>query len=448
MDGTRPQSSAGADRLSKLGDRELGHVLSFLPAKEAQRAALLSSRWRDLFAAVHTVSLEEPEAPLQEQDNDDDCYSNHGRPAEDPNAPPPFHCAVSNALLARNGRRGAAPLRALRVDMEGGGGARYSTVDQWVKYAVQHAAPEGLRLDLRLRRVPLCDRNYSLQRSSGLKPDMSAANMAENPPSASLFEVELDDEQPPPNWWGTISSNQVSPVWESYPQPQQQGSKSTDFDYAGDGALSPRSATSSRRSNKFYDRSPSPVSSSSDDNMECDEIAGYPNYSFWEEPTASTVLFSCSALRSLSLGHLDLFLPEKVNLPSLETLLLFHVSDPGESVEWIIAGSPRLADLTLEACNGVFRLYVPSGARLRRLALRCCHNLAAVVLDASELVAFEYRGAVPDNTFLTMNGGGSQKVAYCKVDFCGQEVCSVTEVTKLARLLQLFTNAKHLHLEP
>ncbi|RLN03495.1 hypothetical protein C2845_PM13G05280 [Panicum miliaceum] len=34
-------------------------------------------------------------------------------------------------------------------------------------------------------------------------------------------------------------------------------------------------------------------------------------------------------------------------------------------------------------------------ARLRRLALRCCHDLAAVAADLSELRAFEYRGVVP-----------------------------------------------------
>jgi hypothetical protein len=51
------------DRLSKLGDGVLGHILSFLGAKEAGRAAALSSRWRHVFASVHTVSLEQPEEP-------------------------------------------------------------------------------------------------------------------------------------------------------------------------------------------------------------------------------------------------------------------------------------------------------------------------------------------------------------------------------------------------
>jgi hypothetical protein len=128
-------------------------------------------------------------------------------------------------------------------------------------------------------------------------------------------------------------------------------------------------------------------------------------------------------------------------------MLLSHVSGPGSCVERIIAGIPRLADLTLEACCGVVSLYVPSGARLRRLALRCCHNLATVEVDTSELVAFEYRGAVPNDTFLIMHGS-SPKVAYCKIDICGQEVSSEEEVTKLAQLVQLFANSERLrHLE-
>ena len=47
------------DRLSELPDILLGHVLSFLPTKEAGRAAELSRRWRHVFRNVHTVSFAE-----------------------------------------------------------------------------------------------------------------------------------------------------------------------------------------------------------------------------------------------------------------------------------------------------------------------------------------------------------------------------------------------------
>ncbi|KAF8748858.1 hypothetical protein HU200_012785 [Digitaria exilis] len=94
----------------------------------------------------------------------------------------------------------------------------------------------------------------------------------------------------------------------------------------------------------------------------------------------------------------------------------------------------------------VVSLYVPSRTRLRRLALRCCHSLATVVLDASELVAFEYRGAVPSSTLLTLHGG-TPKVTYCKVHICGEEV-SYKEDTRLGQFVQLFASTtKRLHLE-
>ncbi|CAM0947772.1 unnamed protein product [Alopecurus aequalis] len=51
----------GENRISKLDDAVLAHVLSFLPSKQGARAAALSSGWRDVFAYVHTVSFEEPE---------------------------------------------------------------------------------------------------------------------------------------------------------------------------------------------------------------------------------------------------------------------------------------------------------------------------------------------------------------------------------------------------
>uniref|UniRef100_J3N8U4 FBD domain-containing protein n=1 Tax=Oryza brachyantha TaxID=4533 RepID=J3N8U4_ORYBR len=111
---------------------------------------------------------------------------------------------------------------------------------------------------------------------------------------------------------------------------------------------------------------------------------------------------------------------------------------------------PRLADLTLEACDTVTELSV-AGLRLRRLAVLCCHRLDTVAVDASELQAFEYRGAVPETSFLvtTRHGGSgsSTSVAYCVVDICGQEVTSPSELAQLSAFLRLFAGAKHLHLE-
>jgi len=107
---------------------------------------------------------------------------------------------------------------------------------------------------------------------------------------------------------------------------------------------------------------------------------------------------------------------------------------------------PRLADLTLEACEQLAELDVV-GARLRRLALRCCHDLAAVAADSSELRAFEYHGAVPAPSFLTLHGGGGAcRIASCKLDFCGAEATGAPELARLAGFLQLFAGAERLHL--
>ncbi|WVZ98168.1 hypothetical protein U9M48_043637 [Paspalum notatum var. saurae] len=383
MDRCRSQPNhEPSDRLSKLGDRVLGNILSFLPAKEAARGALLSSRWRHVFAAVHTVALEEPESPVTDPD-DNRSYSPGWASPPDPNAPPPFPSVVSAAIMARQRRRGAAPLRALRVAMEGYGRYDRVMVDQWVSYAVQQAdAAEGLDLELRLycRRL-LCAR-YD-------HPEHRGHERYREPAS------EEEEEH--------LGSN----------------SKSDD-----DGSV---------------------VSSD-------DEKDRFSYRNRWAVPPYKVprLLFSCTELRSLSVSTCRLAPPPDAafTLPSLVALRLSHVLDAGADVERLVAGCPRLADLTLEACDAVTALDITgAAARLRRLALRCCHSLATVAVDSSELRAFEYRGAVPDASFLAVRGGCG-RVAYAKIDICGAEAASESEeLTNLRKLLQLFASAKHLHLE-
>ncbi|KAK1697914.1 hypothetical protein QYE76_014611 [Lolium multiflorum] len=86
------------DRLSKLSDATLGRILSFLPAKEAGRASALSSRWRNVYAGVDAVTLEQPESPIP--DYEDYGSWSYGRPV-DPNPKPPFGTTVQP-----RGRRG------------------------------------------------------------------------------------------------------------------------------------------------------------------------------------------------------------------------------------------------------------------------------------------------------------------------------------------------------
>ncbi|BAH95308.1 F-box protein At4g22280-like [Oryza sativa Japonica Group] len=397
------------DRLSSLSDGVIGHILSFLPAKEAARAAVLSSRWRHTFAAVHTVSLVEPDAPVVDHDEFAG-YSPGWGPPPNPNPPPPpFASAVSAALLARHRRAAAVPLRALRVSMAGYAHRVSPAVDQWIAYAVNQPAPDGVELDLRLGRPSLCHRDYSLRRRS----------------AAAI------DEDARPRRWRTMPPEDI--LFES----PSSGEEDHADDEDDDDVLS--------------------------DDGKKDPMAVYRRRFEPQEYSVPRGLFACAALRSLSLGSVRLALPAAaIALPSLETLLLADVteSDHERSMQRLISGCPRLADLTLEACYAkAHALSVAGLRRLRRLALRCCHGLDTVVLgddDASppsELQAFEYRGEVPDDFFLvttTKHGHGvsleTVTVAYCKIDICGDEVTSRSELAMLGAFLRRFAGVEHLHL--
>ncbi|KAI4968248.1 hypothetical protein ZWY2020_005360 [Hordeum vulgare] len=98
--------------MSDLPDGVLGHILSFLPTKEAARSAALARSWRHKFAYLDTISF--GEYVVHCRDNDYtfpmeavDCRSKNGEFLEDINA----------ALLCRRrcaGDRNTAP-RTFRV---------------------------------------------------------------------------------------------------------------------------------------------------------------------------------------------------------------------------------------------------------------------------------------------------------------------------------------------
>jgi hypothetical protein len=118
--------AAGEDRLSQLSDTVLGHNMSFLPAFDVARAAVLWRRWCDTFVAVHTVSLHNRER--QPVTADEDLLA----------APPRY-------------RRAGAPLHELHVAFRELRGVKHAVVDQWLSYAVELALPSGeLHLDLRV----------------------------------------------------------------------------------------------------------------------------------------------------------------------------------------------------------------------------------------------------------------------------------------------------------
>ncbi|KAF8718782.1 hypothetical protein HU200_025085 [Digitaria exilis] len=363
-----PAGGDGADRLSRLGDGALGHILSFLPAEEAARAAALSRRWRHVFAAVHTVSFKKSTRPVPHDDDDDDdddeSHSSGSSDDEDSfssssdeenptsllpaGAARAFVDAVSAALHGRHrGTHAAsAPLRALRLEFPSSNAAAYATaIDGWLHYAIHHAGDE-LHLDLCLGQSPTtCDRPYLLRRRDGSAP----LRRPPEPCEASYYTL-------------------------------------------------PRS------------------------------------------------LFRCASLRSLSLVSCRLDDPPAaattIALPSLGTLHLTRVSHATGAVRRLVAGCPRLADLTLEACSNVTELSIISGARLRRLVLRCCHDLTTVVAaDMSELRSFEYSGAGPGPSFQTVHV--PRRISSCTINFCGEEATRPTEMG----FLKIFANATDLHIK-
>ncbi|CAL4990222.1 unnamed protein product [Urochloa decumbens] len=363
-----------ADRLSKLSDGTLGHILSFLPAAEAARAAALCQRWRHVFAAVHTISFKEPKRSVREDDSYYwmDWSPGYGPPVDDTRTKPvptqPFVNSVGAALHGRH--RGslavAAPLRGLRIAFDAfaaSDAASATAVDGWLSYAAHQAAAAELRVDLRLGRAPICARAYALRRRDD-------ADGADHPLPLDI-EVDKEDEE----------------------------------DY---------------------------LDLHSDPPQVCD---------YYAVPRS---LFACAALRSLRLSGCRLDTPAAIALPSLDTLHLTRVTDRMNAahVERLVAGCPCLADLTLEACDAVTKLSLLDKHHIRRLALRCCHELATVAIDSSELREFEYGGAVPGPSLLTLHG--PRRVVSCTLNFCGEEVTDQEELARLVDFLGLFAGSARL----
>ncbi|KAK3120614.1 hypothetical protein QOZ80_9AG0690910 [Eleusine coracana subsp. coracana] len=156
----------GGDRLTRLSDGVIGHILSFLPAPEATRSATLSRQWRHIFAAVHTLSFNESDRRPNLQDDDDVKSECHSIPA------PPFATGVLAALLSRH--RGAArarvPLRAIRVRFDIFiEAASAMAVDAVISYAVLDAGGDLHHIDLRFGGGPIISVPTSLFSCAALR---------------------------------------------------------------------------------------------------------------------------------------------------------------------------------------------------------------------------------------------------------------------------------------
>ncbi|KQJ85151.1 F-box/LRR-repeat protein At4g14103 [Brachypodium distachyon] len=146
------------DRISGLTDDVLGHVLSFLPNKEAGRAAALARRWRHVFGSVHTISLSEAE---RERAWDWDTF--YFESEERKSCSYDLLDGVNTALLCRvrcaaDGLPG--PLRTLRIAFDDYHLWDEDAVDQWLAYALRHRRGGGgmpeLHLDLCFLIDPVC----------------------------------------------------------------------------------------------------------------------------------------------------------------------------------------------------------------------------------------------------------------------------------------------------
>ncbi|KAI5002583.1 hypothetical protein ZWY2020_027233 [Hordeum vulgare] len=362
------------DRLSSLRDVVLGHVLSFLDAKEIARATTLSRRWRDVLAIVHTVSLglEQPKQPLAADD---------------------LASALFNRVLRQAPAAVPVPLRALRARVCMGYHSPEvdeTTMDQCVSYALMHAGPE-LELDLRLGSdTTICKH-----------PNPAAEDLSLRVPPRKPTQTNAEDHS----------------------------------------LLAPHD-----------DDDGDDVGSSSEEDLGGDREHALPTRRFNYVNRDYTVpwgIFSCAALRSLHLGSCRLSPPAAFRMPWLQELRLTHAPDEEEHVQRLVSACPHLVDLSLEACQTVTTLSVLGNMRLRSLSLLCCHKLAKVSVDATELRAFEYRGAVPSDSFLTIVGS-SPSITSCKIDICVicvGEATSEDELGKLGSFLQHFASStKHLHL--
>ncbi|TVU21061.1 hypothetical protein EJB05_30673, partial [Eragrostis curvula] len=169
MDGNRRNGSV--DRLSDLPDDILGHILSYLPTPEAAgRAAVLSTRWRYIFAHVHTLSFNDVEPGPRYEDNytfeieSEERRSPNGDFLDRVNAA--LLCRLRCAVLTRN-----TSLRAFRVAIDQYEDWDEETVYKWVSHALQQSRQE-LHLDLRLHFYLLCqqDDGQSKGRQQILQP--------------------------------------------------------------------------------------------------------------------------------------------------------------------------------------------------------------------------------------------------------------------------------------
>ncbi|CAO2148743.1 unnamed protein product [Urochloa humidicola] len=125
--GARPvPANGGSDRISKLPDALLHHVLSFLPAQEAVRTSVLAQRWRDLWkhaTALRIVRADETLVPQSAEEIREFVY---------------------HLLLLRSTSR----LDTFELDLHGYDDDDVPRLNLWIRHAVRRCNVRELILDI------------------------------------------------------------------------------------------------------------------------------------------------------------------------------------------------------------------------------------------------------------------------------------------------------------
>uniref|UniRef100_R7W686 F-box domain-containing protein n=1 Tax=Aegilops tauschii TaxID=37682 RepID=R7W686_AEGTA len=175
------------DRLSDLPDGVVGHILSFLPTKEAGRAAALAGSWRHKFAYVHTISFVEYVAPFRGDD-----YTFYLRAGDRPSKNGAFLDDVNAALLCRRrcaGDRNAAP-RSFRAHFGGYYDWDGPVVSQWLCHLLRRSGPE-LYLDLRLQLTVTAEHYAGEPDHHGGEEDDRCPSLPYGSSDADMFTLPL-----------------------------------------------------------------------------------------------------------------------------------------------------------------------------------------------------------------------------------------------------------------
>ncbi|CAL5017970.1 unnamed protein product [Urochloa decumbens] len=412
----------GRDLLSELPDGILGHILSFLPSDEAGRAAVLSRRWRDVFASVHTISFEQPEGERELTQLDDDEF---------------YEYADWDSVM----------------------------IDNCLNYALRSAAGDEFHLDLRLCGVSTCRRDNG-HGYYGTQED-------EEEEDSSCDEVDDIDGTDIVGGNGNGHTENYNVVHGGWGSGVEDGIDGTNV-VVGDNA--------NEYNDDSYDEDDDDsdgtdtVGGDGNEHMENDNIVhggwgwgaeegidgmnmvgGNANEDSengsdgpdglglgWGIYHVPRIVFRFVALRTLCLQMFSFDDDAHIDLPFVETLYLSKTFEPWTGIQRLISGCPRLTDLTLEECWTIKEVSI-TDVKLSRFALRCCHSVLRVMVDASEMKVFEYRGMVPEaDSQLSLVG--LHRIISCHIDFCGKEPCRKEELLGLRKFLMAFVGSQRLHL--